>query len=447
MPPLEVDVLQIGAGQATSCIMNGVKSAGLAYRIAERKDVGGSCVNFGCTPTKAVLASARLLHLARRACEFGLRIPNVEADFPEVLRQARALAEHSRQSMTESIGEQLIRGHARFQGRNGDRFRVTIGDHEVLAKNVVLDTGTRAKLPKVEGLDQVPCLDGANWLFHDDLPPRLAILGGGYISVEMGQFYARMGSQVTIIDRGPQILQQEDPEVAKAVQEALENDGIGFLLNTSFDRVVPANPGWRLTCGPEDLEMDAIFIATGRQPNTADLGLETIGLKPDEKGILKVDEYLQTAVEGIYAVGDIRGGPMFTQTAWDDGRIVAGALTSGGRSTKGRVIPYAVFTDPQVARVGLNEHEAKEEGIAFEVKTFPMAYNAAAQEDRACEGMIRLLVSPDDNLLGATIVAEHAAEMIQAYAQILTYGGSLKPLRDGLVTHPSYMEAVQNVIL
>lgn len=427
--------------------MNGVQPAGLSYRVAERKDVGGSCVNFGCTPTKAVLASARLLHLARRAAEFGLRIPTAEANFPEVIRQARELAKHSRESMTESLEDHLIRGHAKLLGRNGDRFHLKIGEEEVLAKYVVLDTGTRSKLPKVEGLDQVPCLDGANWLFHDDLPPRLAILGGGYIAVEMGQFYARMGSEVTIIDRGSQILGQEDPEVATAVQDALEKEGIKFLLNTTFDRVVPANPGWRLTCGPEDLEMDAIFIATGRQPNTADLGLETIGLKPDEKGILKVDEHLQTEVKGVYAVGDIRGGPMFTQTAWDDGRIVAAALTSGGRSTTGRVIPYAVFTDPQVGRVGLSEREAKEKGIEFELKTFAMEWNAAAQEDRACDGMIRLLVSPDDHLLGATIVAEHAAEMIQAYAQILTYGGALKPLRDSLVAHPSYMEAVQNVIL
>lgn len=444
----EVDVLQIGAGQATSCVMNGAKEAGLSYRIAERKDVGGSCVNFGCTPTKAVLASARLLHLARRASEFGLRIPSAEANFPEVIAQARRLAENSRKSMTESLEEHLIRGHARFVGKEGDRYRVQVGDQELLARYVVLDTGTRTKMPKVEGLEKVPCLDGANWIQHDDLPERLAILGGGYIAVEMGQFYARMGSRVTIIDRGHQILQQEDEDVAKAIQQALEKEGIEFLLKTSFDRVIPANPGWRLTCGPKDLEMDAIFVATGRLPNTGDLGLETIGLRPDEKGVLQVDAKLQTDAPGVYAVGDIRGGPMFTQTAWDDGRIVVSALTGGNRTTEGRIVPYAVFTDPQVGHVGLSEREAKEKGVPYEVKHFAMDLNAAAQEERACEGFVKLLVEPGkDRLLGAAIVAEHAAEMIQAYAQILTAGGALGPLRDGVVTHPTYMEAVQNVIL
>jgi pyruvate/2-oxoglutarate dehydrogenase complex dihydrolipoamide dehydrogenase (E3) component len=264
----------------------------------------------------------------------------------------------------------------------------------------------------------------------------------------MGQFYARMGSRVTIIDRGAHILQQEDEDVAKAIQAALEREGIEFVLNTSFDRVVPANPGWRLTCGPQDLEMDAIFVATGRLPNTGDLGLETIGLQPDEKGVIKVDDRLQTDAPGVYAVGDIRGGPMFTQTAWDDGRVVASALTGGNKSTKGRIVPYAVFTDPQVGHVGLNERDAKKQGIPYEVKCFDMAFNAAAQEDRACEGFVKLLVEPgQDRLLGATIVAEHAAEMIQAYSQILTANGSLTPLRDGVVVHPTYMEAVQNVLL
>jgi pyruvate/2-oxoglutarate dehydrogenase complex dihydrolipoamide dehydrogenase (E3) component len=444
----EVDVLQIGAGQATSCVMNGVKEAGLSYRVAERKDVGGSCVNFGCTPTKAILASARLLHLARRAEEFGLRIPSAEPNFPEVIAQARRLAENSRKGMEESVADHLIRGHARFLRREGERYRVAVGEQEILARYVVLDTGTRTNMPKVEGLEKVPCIDSSNWLAHDDLPERLAILGGGYIAVEMGQFYARMGSRVTIIDRGRQILQQEDEEVAKAIQDALEKEGIEFLLETSFDKVVPANPSWRLTCGPRDLVVDAIFVATGRLPNTADLGLETIGLQTDEKGVLEVDEHLKTGAPGVYAVGDIRGGPMFTQTAWDDGRVVVSALTGGEKTTKGRIVPYAVFTDPQIGHVGLSEREAKEKGIPYEVKRFDMEKNAAAQEERACEGFVKLLVEPDkDRLLGAIIVAEHAAEMIQAYAQILTAGGALAPLRDGVVTHPTYMEAVQNVIL
>jgi pyruvate/2-oxoglutarate dehydrogenase complex dihydrolipoamide dehydrogenase (E3) component len=302
-------------------------------------------------------------------------------------------------------------------------------------------------MPKVAGLDQVPCFDAGNWLERTDLPPRLAILGGGYIAVEMGQFYTRMGSRVTIIDKGSQILQQEDEDVAGSVQSALEAEGVTFLLDAHFDRVLPANPGWKMICGSMELEVDAIFVATGRHPNTEDLGLETIGLQPNEKGGIEVDERMRTKVAGVYAVGDIRGGPMFTQTAWDDGRIVVSDLTGGDRTAE-RVTPYAVFTDPQVGRVGLSERDAREKGRRTKTICFDMARNAAAQEDRATEGFVKLVIDPEaDRLLGAAIVAEHAAEMIQAYAQILAVGGGLKPLREGLVVHPTYMEAVQNVLL
>ncbi|MGV3615564.1 MAG: dihydrolipoyl dehydrogenase family protein [Fimbriimonas sp.] len=440
-------MLQIGAGQATSCVMRGVEAAGMTYAIAERSDVGGSCVNFGCTPTKAVLASARLVHLARRGREFGVRIGYADPDYAEILRQAREMAEEGRESMTESLGKRLIRGHARFNGREGDRYVVRVGEREIRARYVVVDTGTRTEMPNVAGLDNVPCLDSGTWLHQYDLPPRIAMFGGGYIAVEMGQFYARMGAKVTIIDKGAQILGHEDEEVAKAVQAALEAEGIAFMLNTTFERVVPNNPGWRLTCGDDELEVDAIFIAAGRHPNTEDLGLETIGVTPEEDGTLTVDDRLRTNAKGVYAIGDIRGGAMFTQTAWDDGRVVVSDLTGGARTTD-RVTPYAVFTDPQVGRVGLTEREAKEKGLAYEIKRFDMAKNAAAQEDRATDGFIKLVVDPaQDRLLGAAIVAEHAAEMVQAYALLLQVGGQLAPLREGLVAHPTYMEAVQNVIL
>lgn len=456
MTTTECDVLILGAGQAASPLMALTKS-GKKVIVAERGHVGGSCVNFGCTPTKAVLASARLAAQARRAAEFGLRIPTVEPDFAEVLAQARRIVEHSRRSLEEEFGmpdgPRLLRGHARFVGKEGERYAVEVGEARVLAPVVVLNTGTRSAIPPIEGLDRVDCIHAGNWLHRDRLPRRLALLGGGYISIEMCQFYRRMGAEeVTVIDRGDQILAQEDPEVAKGVQEILEREGVRFRLKTSFDKVEAVADGFRLTCsceeGPLSIDADQIFVATGRKPNTDDLGLETVGVATDEKGHVRVDERLHTTAPGVYAAGDVRGGPMFTHTAWDDGRVVATQLAGGTRPTTERVLPYGVFTDPELGRVGMSERQAKKAGKRYSARRFDMASNALAQERRATDGFIKLLIEDEtDRILGAAVLAEEGADMVQIYTAYIQSGLPYTVLRDSLTTHPTWTEAIQSVVL
>lgn len=447
-----LDLLIIGSGQGSHVLAEAMAKEGWKVGVAERKDAGGSCVNFGCTPTKAVLASAKVAYNAGRAADFGIEISSVRPNFAEVMRQARDLVAHSRGSVERSLSDWLIRGHATILGQDEAGFRVRIGEEEVTAKHVVLNTGTRTLLPKIDGLDAVPCLDSANWIHGETLPKSLAIVGGGYIAVEMGQFYRRMGAEVTIIDRGPQPLVREDEDVSKLIHACLEREGIRFLLETEFEKVVREGDGWRLTCtcadGPTDVIAEAIFIASGRKPNTDDLGLQELGVEMDDKGMVKVDEYLRTNVPNLLAIGDIRGGPMFTHTAWDDGRIASEVLLGKPKRSTHRVVPYAVFTHPEVARVGLSEREATEKGIRYRVGKAEMKHNAHAQEKREMDGFVKVLIEEEtDKLLGASIVAEEAAEMIHLFTALLLSNSTCATLRDMLVVHPTYAESIQSAVL
>src|SRR5260370_23264900 len=353
------DVLIIGGGQAGPTLAVALAKSGRRVGLAERKHLGGSCVNFGCTPTKAAIASARVAQLARRAAEFGLRIPSVEVDFPAVLARAREIVLKSRNGLetwlsgTDNLP--LLRGHARFEGRGAGAFRLRVGEEPVTAAQVVLDTGTRSLIPPIDGLDEVDFLDAENWLDGGELPGRLVMIGGGYIGLEMAQFYRRLGSDGVVIEGGGQIAGHEDADVAQALQELVQAEGIQIRLNTKITRVERANRQILVRLDSGAIEATNLFVAHGRGPNTGDLGLETVGVKMSEHGLIEVDSRLATNVQGIWAAGDIRGGPMFTHTAWDDYRILASQLAGDGSRTPDRIVPYAVFTHPELRRVGMTQ--------------------------------------------------------------------------------------------
>src|SRR5205085_177679 len=271
-----------------------------------------------CTPTKAAIASARVAQLARRAAEFGLKIPTIEVDFTAVIERAKKILMESRDGLREGFEDsdnpKLLSGHARLDGREDNIFRVRIDERQaVTAKEVVLDTGTRSLVPPIDGLDQVDFIHAENWLEKTDLPDYLAIIGGGYIGLEMSQFYRRMGSRVIIIEESGQIASHEDEDVARSLQQLLEMEGVAFRLNARVERVAPQDKGVTLTLkeGNISTEIEAthLFVATGRKPNTDELGLETVGVDVSERGIVKTDGRLATNVKGIWAAGDIRGGP------------------------------------------------------------------------------------------------------------------------------------------
>ncbi|MGH7212361.1 MAG: FAD-dependent oxidoreductase, partial [Acetobacteraceae bacterium] len=412
MPPPDLyDVLVIGGGQAGIPLGRALAAKGLRVALAERRHLGGSCVNFGCTPTKAAIASARIAHQSRRAAEWGVRVGEVAVDFPAVIARARAIAEHSRHALEAGFAQApnpvLLRGHARLDGRTDAGFRVRVGDRDAVARTVVLNTGTRTAMPPIEGLAEIGVIHAGNWLDRTTLPASLAIIGSGPIGLEMAQFYRRMGSAVTVIDNAARIAHVEDDDVAGAMQALLEAEGIRFRLGEALrhaegrgDRVV-----LHTRQGPT-IEASALFVATGRRPNTDDLGLETVGLVPDAHGVVPCDERLATPVAGIWVAGDIRGGPMFTHTSWDDHRILLSQLAGDGARTTRRIVPYAIFTDPELGRVGLTEAEAAREGRGVHIGRFEMAQNGKAAEVGESAGFIKVLVDAEsDAILGAAVLA------------------------------------------
>ncbi len=448
------DIMIIGGGQAGTALAQVLAKAGKRVALAERKHLGGSCVNFGCTPTKAALASARVAHLARRGADFGITIPEVKVDFAAVLGRAREIALSSRKGLQESFSSdnpKLLRGHARLEGRNTGGFEVRIDGRLVTAKEVVLNTGTRSFIPPVDGLKDLPFIDAENWLDHDDLPEHLIIIGGGNIGLEMSQFYRRMGSRVTVVEGASQVAAHEDGEVASALQSLLEGEGVDVMLNSKVKRVTAAEGGVTVTVEGEDgtgaIAASHLFVATGRKPNTDDLGLDAASVKVSDQGIIEVNERLATSVKGIWAAGDIRGGPMFTHTSWDDHRVLESQLLGDGARTTRRIVPYAVFTDPELGRAGMTESEARKAGKKVKVARYEMKKNGKATEIGETEGFIKVVVDAQTgHILGAAVLAAEGAELVHCYIDLMNAGAPYTVIRDALHIHPTLAEAIQSVL-
>jgi pyruvate/2-oxoglutarate dehydrogenase complex dihydrolipoamide dehydrogenase (E3) component len=449
------DFLIIGGGQAGIPLAYGLAKAGKHVGLVEEKYLGGSCINFGCTPTKAAIASARLAYQARRASEFGLNIPTVQVDFAAVLKRAKDILMHSRMGLDRGFervdNPTLIRGHATLEGREGDGFAVKVGASRLITEQIVLDTGTRTAIPSIAGLKRIDTIDSENWLDRTDLPERLIMVGAGYIGLEMGQFYRRMGSQVTVIEGSGQIIGHEDKDVASAIQGFLESDGVEFRMNTKIKNVRPSRDGViALIEGPasqSEIEGSHIFLATGRKPNTDKMGLDKIGIKTSDGGIVQVDKRLSTSAPGVWAAGDIRGGPMFTHTSWDDYRILMSQLAGDGSRTTDRIIPYGVFVDPELGRVGMTEKEARASGAEIKVSTFDMARNGKANEIGEPRGFIKVVADADTGrILGAAVLANEGAELVHMYIDIMNAGAGFAAIRDAIHIHPTLAEAVQSAV-
>jgi len=452
-----VDLFVVGAGQAGIPLAHALARKGWRVMLAERKDPGGSCVNFGCTPTKAAIASARVAQLARRAGEFGIRIPSMRIDFAAVLGRAHGIAAQSRIALRESLvhahggNPAYIHGHARFLGREGRLFRMRIGSREVLARRVVLDTGTRTLVPRGLGFEGIDFLHAGNWLDRPELPRHLVVVGGSYVGLEMSQFYRRMGSRVTLLERGARLADREDQEVSRALRGILECEGITCRLGARVTLVEKTRGGvkvfYRENGRPETVTASQVFLATGRRPNTDDLGLSTIGLAPERDGTLRTDRRLGTRVRGVWAAGDIRGGPMFTHTAWDDFRILLSQLAGDGKRTTDRIVPWAVYTDPQLGRVGLSEEDARRLRRPVSVGRFPMSKNGKAREIGEPEGFVKVVVDPKTKkLLGATVLAAEGAELVHVFVTLMNAGARVSAIRDAIHIHPTLAEALQSAV-
>lgn len=451
------DVLIIGGGQAGVPLAHGLAAPDRRVALAERKHLGGSCVNFGCTPTKAVIASAHLAHQARRAADYGLRIPTVEVDFAAVIERARDLSDAFREGIEESFAgsgnPRLLVGHARFVAQTSEGFRLRVGDETVEAGRVVLNVGTRSRFPDIAGLTDGPVVHAGNWLDLTARPDHLVVIGGGPIGLEMGQFYRRMGSRVTILEAHDQIAGTEDADVAAALGEALEDEGVTMRTNAATQRVAWDDDGVRVTvqvgeAAPETIAASHVFAAAGRVPNTDDLGLDAVGVPVDDHGYLIVDDALRTAVTGIWGAGDVCGGPQFTHRAWDDHRIVQAQLTGAPEErTTNRIVPYAIFTDPQLGRAGLTEKEARAQGLDIEVARYEAEKNGRMQEEGTTRGFVKVVISAETReILGVAACAAEGAELVHPYLPVMRAGLPYTVLYEGMHIHPTRSEAVHSVL-
>jgi pyruvate/2-oxoglutarate dehydrogenase complex dihydrolipoamide dehydrogenase (E3) component len=469
------DLLVIGSGQGGNPFAAAAAAKGRRTAMIERAAVGGTCINYGCTPTKTMVASAEVAALARRGAEFGVVTGPVSVDMHVVRERKRAMVQSWREGSEKRLAEgvDLIRGAGSFlaseaahmlgdEANRPKRILVQLnegGELELTADLVVIDTGMTASPPPLPGLDRTPFLDNVSIMELDQVPEHLLVLGGGYIGLEFGQMYRRFGSRVTIVQNAAQVLTLEDPDVAEEVVKILREDGIEVLLEARAESVRHSAGSLRLTVTHDGasrvLDGSHLLVATGRRPNTERLNLDAIGVKTDKRGFIEVDERLETSVPGIYAVGDVNGGPAFTHISYDDYRILNANLLepengtgngNGTRSTRDRPLPYCMFIDPQLARVGLSERQAAAKGVAVKVARLPMRSVARALETGQARGFMKALVCAEtERIVGAAVLGQDGGE-IMAMIQIAMMGGlRYTALRDAVLAHPTLAESLNNL--
>ena len=448
---MDFDAIVIGSGQAGVPLATRLARGGRTVLLAERGDLGGTCVNTGCTPTKTLVASARAAHVARTAQRLGVRAGTVTVDFPAVIARKDAVVQKWREGVASGIAGaganlRLVHGHARLVGER----TVEVDGERHRAETVVVNVGARPVEPPIPGLGEVPWLDNRRVMALRELPSHLVVVGGGYVGCELAQVYRRFGASVTIVDPGAHLLSREDPEASEAIEGVFRDEGIALRLAERAEEISggEGRVSVRLSGGGV-VEGSHLLVATGRRPNTDDLGCAAAGVDLDERGFVKVDDHYRTSAPGVYAVGDCTGGPQFTHAAWDDHRLLFDVLAGRpGRGRQDRRVPYTVYTDPQVAGVGLTEREAKERKVPHEIATMPFGNVARAIETDERAGVLRVLVDPrTERILGASIVGAEAGELIHVFVALMQAGAPASAVVEMEAVHPSFAEGLQSVLM
>jgi pyruvate/2-oxoglutarate dehydrogenase complex dihydrolipoamide dehydrogenase (E3) component len=448
---MDLDVIVIGSGQAGVPLATRLARSGKQVLLAERGALGGTCVNTGCTPTKTLVASARAAHVARTAERLGVRAGPVDVDFAAVLARKDAVVRRWQDGVAKRIADaapnlRLARGHARLVGER----TVELGGERHRAPVVILNVGARPVEPPIPGLAGVPWLDNRRVMELRAPPAHLVVIGGGYIGCELAQVFRRLGAAVTVIEPGAHLLGKSEPEASDALEGVFRGEGIGLRLGARAEAVSSAEGRIAVRlAGGATVEGSHLLVATGRRPNTDDLGSDATGVRLDARGFVEVDDHYATSAPGVYAVGDCAGGPQFTHTAWDDHRLLFEIIAGRpGRGRKDRLVPWTAYTDPQVAGVGLSEAEARERGVEYEVASVPFGAIARAIETDETAGVLKVLVDPaTERILGATIVGAEAGELVHVFAAVMQAGAPARALVDLEAVHPSFAEGVQAVVM
>jgi pyruvate/2-oxoglutarate dehydrogenase complex dihydrolipoamide dehydrogenase (E3) component len=443
---MRYDAIVIGSGQGGWPLALRLANLGQQVALIDKGPLGGTCINTGCTPTKTMVHRAQIAYYARNAARWGVRAENVAADLPAIVAQKNKVVMSFREPKDVKANDtpnlRLYRGHARFTGRHS----LQVGDAQLEAEKIFIDAGGRPSFPKIPGLDPSAALTNETIMELTEIPEHLLILGGGYIGVEFGQMFRRFGSQVTIIHSQGQILSHEDPEVAAELQRVLEREGITVCLSSQTTRIEQKNGLVKITLssggGASELAGTHLLLATGRRPNTDDLGLEKAGVATDQSGYIRVNPKLETSVPGIWALGDVKGGPAFTHISYNDFQILDANLTQGKNLTiENRIVPYCVFTDPQLGGVGITEKQARASGRKLKIGSIPMSYVARAIERDETAGLMKIIVdASNDRVLGASILASEGGELIHVLYTLMLGNLPYTALKGAMFIHPTLAE-------
>ena len=446
---MRFDAILIGAGQANPPLARFLVGRGLNVALIEENHLGGSCVNYGCTPSKTLVESAHAIHIARRGDEYGFSANDVQVDFTRVMRRANDAAQASRSSMDKRYssleGLTLIRAHAEFEAPK----RVRAGDQVLESERIYIDVGARPNIPDIPGLSDIPYLTHISLLELTELPRHLIVMGGGYIGIEYAQVFRRLGSEVTVIQSGGQILSREDKDIARAIQRALEAEGVRVLLNAKvsrFEQRSGADVVARVN-GHGEIVGSHLLSVTGVKPNTDRLGVERAGLQLDEKGYLQVDEFLETNIPGVYALGDVNGRGAFTHTSYQEYQIIAANFDKPERKVSERIPAYNVYTDPPLGRAGMSEHEVKASGRRAFKATLKLASIQRAREAGQTEGVMKILIDAEtERILGAAFLGLHGDEVIHTIITAMAADMPYTLLRDTMFIHPTVSEYIPTML-
>jgi len=455
----EFDAIVIGAGQAGVPLAKKLAQSGLKTALIEKRMVGGTCINDGCTPTKAMVASARLAYLASRSGDLGIDIPAYTIDFKAVMARKSAIVTQFREGAIKGVEKTenltLIYGEAKFKddqtiyvnGRDGNFENYT-------AKHIFINTGASPVIPQIEGVNEIKYLTSTTILQLEEIPEHLLIVGGGYIGLEFGQMFRRFGSKVTLLEKSRRLMPKEDDDVCEVMSEIFKEDGIEILTEAEVTKFSNGSNGKinvtvKLKGKESNHTCTHVLLASGRKPQTEALGLENTSVECDDHGHVKVNEFLETKAKNVYALGDVKGGPAFTQISYNDYVIVTKNLLENAKmSTVNRMVPYCMFTDPQLGRVGITEDEAEEQGLDYLVAKIPMKNVARAIETAETRGFMKAVVDKKTKqILGATVIGEQGGE-IMTFLQMAMMGKvTYEEVRFATFAHPLYAESLNNLFM
>ncbi len=440
------DSIVIGSGQGGNPLAQELAGRGETVALIESDHLGGTCINTGCTPTKTMIASAQVAHYARNGHRWGVHTNDVRVDLSEVLKRKNDVVERFRSGWERKVDQpgkpRLMRGRARFTGPK----RVEVGGDTIEAERIFIDTGASPTIPPITGLDSLPYLTNVGMLQLTEVPEHLLVLGGGYVGVEFGQMFRRFGSKVTVVQSAARILPNEDEDVTDELQNALEAEGIQFHLEARATKAEQKNGQISLTLtkrgASETISGSHLLVATGRTPNTKDLDLDKAGIKTNDRGFVVVNDRLETTAKDVWALGDVNGGPAFTHISYNDYQIVYGNLYEGkDLRTSSRIVPYAVYTDPTLGRVGLTEKAARAQGRKLKIGKIPMASVARAIERAETRGFMKVVVdAANDRVLGAAILSPEGGELVQILSTLMLADQPYTLLKGAIYIHPTLAE-------